>query len=163
MLHGVQPGPLLIQQHPEVFWGLISSMYVGNVLLVILNLPLIAIWVQVLRVPYRYLYPMIFIFCLIGAFSLNNNVGDVAIMVIFGGVGYLFRYFGYEAPPLILALVLGPILEDTFRQSLTISSGSFSVFYSRPISATFVLVTLFVLFSKPIRHVASTIFKKSES
>ncbi|OGP65153.1 MAG: transporter [Deltaproteobacteria bacterium RBG_13_47_9] len=142
MLHGVQPGPLLIQNRPEIFWGLISSMYIGNIILLILNLPLIAIWVQVLRVPYNYLFSMIFLLCLIGSYSLNNLVGDVAIMVIFGGIGYLLKYFRYEAPPLILALILGPIIEDSFRQSLTISEGSFSIFFTRPIAGVFLLATL---------------------
>lgn len=152
MLHGLQPGPLLIQNNPEIFWGLLASMYVGNVILVVLNLPLIAVWVQVLKVPYAYLFPMILLFCLIGAFSMNNMVGDVGIMVVFGGLGYLFRYFGYEAPPLILALVLGPILEDTLRQSLTIAGGSFTIFFLRPISAIFLIATFLILGSKLLSH-----------
>ena len=155
ILHGVQPGPLLVQNNPEIFWGLLASMYIGNIILVVLNLPLIAMWVQVLKVPYAYLFPMILLFCLIGSFSLNNMVGDVGIMVIFGGLGYLFRYFGYEAPPLILALVLGPILEDTFRQSLTIAGGSFAIFFQRPISAIFLIATCLILGSRLLRYLYS--------
>jgi putative tricarboxylic transport membrane protein len=128
-------------------------MYAGNVILVILNLPLIALWVQVLKVPYAYLFPMILLFCLIGAFSMNNMIGDVGIMVVFGGLGYLFRYFGYEAPPLILALVLGPIMEDTLRQSLTIAGGSFAIFFQRPISAIFLIATFLIMGSKLLSHI----------
>lgn len=153
MIHGVQPGPLLVQEHPDIFWGLISSMYIGNIILVVLNLPLIAIWVQVLRVPYSYLYPMILLFCLIGAYCLNNLVAEVTIMLIFGGVGYLLRYFDYELPPLILGFFLGPMIEDAFRQSLTISGGSFSIFFIRPIAGIFFVATFFILSSMLLRHV----------
>lgn len=150
MLHGVQPGPLLIQENPGIFWGLIASMYIGNVFLVVLNLPLIAMWVQVLRVPYSYLFPLILLFCLVGAFTLNNQIGEVVIMLIFGCVGYLLRRFRYEAPPLIIGLILGPILEDSFRQSLILSQGSFSIFFIRPIAATFLSIGLFILLSRPL-------------
>jgi putative tricarboxylic transport membrane protein len=152
MIHGVQPGPLLVQEHPDVFWGLISSMYVGNVILLVLNLPLIAIWIQVLRVPYSYLYPLILLFCFIGAYCLNNQVAELTIMLIFGGVGYFLRYFEYEVTPLILAFVLGPMIEDSFRQSLTLSGGSFSLFLTRPIAGFFLLATFFILFSKLLRQ-----------
>jgi putative tricarboxylic transport membrane protein len=153
MIHGVQPGPLLVQEHPEIFWGLISSMYVGNLILLVLNLPLIAVWVQVLRVPYSYLYPMILLFCLIGAYCLNNQIADLMIMLIFGGVGYLLRYFEYETTPLILAFVLGPMIEDSLRQSLMLSGGTFSLFLTRPIAGFFLLATVFILFSKVLRQV----------
>ena len=153
MIHGVQPGPLLLQEHPEIFWGLISSMYVGNLILLVLNLPLIALWVQVLRVPYSYLYPMILLFCLIGAYCLNNQVTGLMIMLIFGGVGYLLRYFEYETTPLILAFILGPMIEDSLRQSLTISGGTFSLFLTRPIAGFFLLATVFILFSKVLSQV----------
>ncbi len=158
MIHGVQPGPLLITEQPSVFWGLISSMYIGNIILVMLNLPMIPLWVQVLRVPYSYLFPMILLFCMIGAYCLNNMAGEVMIMVIFGGFGYLLRYFGYEAPPLILALVLGPMIEDRFKQSLTISGGSFSIFFTRPLALVFLVITLLILTLSLLRH---TVFKKT--
>ncbi len=145
MIHGIQPGPLLIQEQPAIFWGLIASMYIGNIMLVILNLPLIALWVQVLRVPYGYLFPVILLFCLTGAYSLNNQLGEVTIMVIFGLFGFLLRYFNFEAPPFILAFILGPMLEESFRQSLTISKGNFAVFFNRPIALIFLIITLFIL------------------
>ena len=115
MIHNIIPGPLLISQHPEVFWGLISSMYLGNIMLVLLNLPLIGIWVKILKIPYRLLMPLILLCCLIGAYSISSNVVDIIIMVIFGIVGYILRKFDYEMAPLILAYVLGPMLEKHFR------------------------------------------------
>jgi putative tricarboxylic transport membrane protein len=160
ILHGVQPGPLLIQNRPDIFWGLICSMYIGNIILVLLNLPLIAIWVQLLRVPYSYLSPMILLFCLIGAYSVNNMVEEVAIMIIFGGFGYLLKHFAYESPPLILAFVLGPMIEERFRQSLTISQGSFSIFFAHPISATFLFVTLLIVVSSGLSPIVMRRFRK---
>lgn len=144
-LYGIQPGPLLIRDHPQLFWGLIASMYVGNVMLLILNLPLISVWVQVLKVPYGILYPLILLFCLIGSYSLNNHIGDVIIMWIFGLLGFLMKKLRFEAAPLVLALVLGPMLEDNLRQALIISGGSFAVFFTRPLSAAFLLVSLVTL------------------
>ena len=135
MIHNITPGPMLITKHPDVFWGVISSMYVGNVMLLFLNLPLIGMWVKVLKVPYRILMPLILLFCLIGSYSVNNNVVEVFIMIFFGIVGYLLRKLDYEEAPLILAFILGPLLEQSFRQSLVISSGEFSIFFTRPISA----------------------------
>jgi putative tricarboxylic transport membrane protein len=142
LIHGIRPGPFLISNHPELFWGLISSMYIGNVMLLILNLPLIPLWVQVLKVPYRILFPLILLLCIIGSFSVNNSGFDVLVMVIFGVVGYLFRKFGYECAPLILAFVLGPLLELNFRQALLGSQGSFSIFFTRPIAAGAILVAM---------------------
>jgi putative tricarboxylic transport membrane protein len=109
MIHGVQPGPLLIQQAPELFWGVVASMYVGNIMLLVLNLPLIGLWVKVLKIPYVTLFPLILLFCLIGAYSLNSNPYDMLTMVVFGVIGYFMRKYGYEAAPLVLAFVLGPI------------------------------------------------------
>ena len=134
MIHGIVPGPLLIRDHPEIFWGLVGSMYIGNVVLVILNLPLIPLWVQVLRIPSKILYPLVLLFCLVGAFSINNNVFDITVMIIFGIVGWLCRRYGYEGAPLILAFVLGPMFEVNFRRSLLMSQGSFSIFFTRPIA-----------------------------
>jgi putative tricarboxylic transport membrane protein len=144
-IYGLQPGPLLIREHPDLFWGIIASMYIGNAMLLVLNLPLIPLWVQILRVPYVILYPLILLFCLIGAYSLNNNVGDVMIMGIFGVVGFLMKKFRFEPAPLVLALVLGPMLEDNLRQSLLISGGSFAPFFTRPLSAFFLIVSLAIL------------------
>jgi len=142
MIHGIQPGPLFITNYPELFWGFVASMYVGNAMLLVLNLPLIGIWVRVLKVPYGILYPLIFLFCLIGVYSLNNNVIEIFIMVIFGIIGFLLRKVGFEAAPFLLALVLGPIMEVSLRQSLLISQGSFTIFFSRPASAVLMFLSL---------------------
>ena len=145
LIHGLQPGPLLIKNSPELFWGVVTSMYVGNLLLLVLNLPAIGMWVQLLRVPYAILFPLIVVFCLVGSYSVNNNSADMMIMVIFGVAGYLMKKFGYEAAPLILALVLGPMLEENLRQSLILSGGSFAVFFTRPIAATLIVVSIVLL------------------
>jgi len=149
MIHGLTPGPLLIKNAPDLFWGTIVSMYIGNGMLLILNLPLIGLWVKVLRVPYYLLYPLILLFCLIGAYSIQNSTGDVILMLIFGILGFLMKKFGYDGAPLILALVLGQKLETAFRRSLIMSRGDFSIFISRPISLGF-LITAVVLLIIPI-------------
>ena len=149
MIHGLEPGPLLILEAPEVFWGVIVSMYIGNVILMVLNLPLIGLWVKILRIPYFFLFPLIILFCLIGVFSVRNNAADIVIMFVFGVVGYLMRKFHYQAAPLVLALVLGPMLEEAFRQSLITSRGSFAIFFTRPISVGFLIVA-FILLIIPI-------------
>jgi putative tricarboxylic transport membrane protein len=158
IIHGVQPGPLLMTSSPDVFWGLVASMYIGNVLLVLLNLPLIGLWVQLLKIPYRILLPLILLFCLIGAYSLNNSTFDVMVMICFGGVGYLMRKFCYESAPLVLAFVMGPILEQNLRQALLMSHGSFTIFVSRPISA----VTLAIAFLLLLSNVLPSMKKKRE-
>jgi putative tricarboxylic transport membrane protein len=150
LIHGVQPGPLLMQNSPDIFWGLVVSMYVGNAMLLLLNLPLIGIWVQLLKIPYRILMPLILLFCLIGAYSVTNSTFDVSLMIVFGGVGYLMRKFGYEAAPLVLAFVMGPLLEQTLRQSLLMSQGSFAIFVTRPISAVTLAVACLLLLSNLI-------------
>jgi putative tricarboxylic transport membrane protein len=147
IIHGVAPGPQLVNQHPEIFWGVIASMYVGNVMLLFLNLPLIGLWVKVLRVPYRILMPLILLFCLIGAYSVNYNIADVVIMIIFGLAGYVLRKFGYEMAPLLLAFILGPMLETAFRQSLILSDGTLSIFFNRPISAVALVISAFLFVS----------------
>ena len=147
MIHGVTPGPRLIIEHPVVFWGVIGSMYVGNAMLLILNLPLIGLWVRLLKVPYSYLFPFIFLFCLIGAYTVGNNIMDVHIMILFGILGYLMKKYGYEPAPLVLAFVLGPMFENALRQSLIISRGNPVIFLTRPIAAVFVLVALLLLVS----------------
>jgi putative tricarboxylic transport membrane protein len=145
MIHGLQPGPLLMKQAPDLFWGTIVSMYIGNGMLLVLNLPLIGLWVKVLKVPYYLLYPLIILFCLIGSYSIGNNAGDVIVMLIFGIVGYLIRKFRYEGAPLVLALVLGPMLEEALRQSLILSQGNFSIFVSRPLSLSFLILAVLLL------------------
>ena len=145
MIHGMQPGPMLVKEQPGLFWGAITSMYLGNAMLLILNLPLIGLWVKILKVPYPILFPLILLFCLIGAYSLNNSIVEVLIMVIFGLIGYLFKKFEYEAAPLILALVLGPMLETALRRSLLLSAGDPMIFLTRPISAVLMLISFFLL------------------
>jgi putative tricarboxylic transport membrane protein len=147
MIHGVTPGPLMMKQNPGIFWGVITSMYIGNGMLLVLNLPLIGIWVQVLKVPYKILFPLILLFCLIGVYSVNNAVFDIYIMLIFGIMGYLMKKFDYEGAPLVLAFVLGPLMENNLRKSLIISQGDFSIFFTRPLAAASLIVALFLLIS----------------
>ena len=147
MIHGLRPGPLLIQEAPDVFWGLIASLYVGNALLLVLNLPLIGLWVKILKIPYHFLFSLILLLCVVGSYITNNNAYDVIIMAIFGLVGYLMKKFGYEAAPLVLALVLGPMMETALRRSLVISDGGFAIFFTRPISGGFLVAALLILLS----------------
>jgi putative tricarboxylic transport membrane protein len=147
LIHGMQPGPMLLQAHPDLFWGVVTSMYIGNGMLLLLNLPLIGLWVLVLKVPYRILFPMILLFCLIGAYSINYSTMDILIMIVFGIVGYLMKKFQYEGAPLVLAYVLGPMLEMALRQSLTMSDGQFSIFFTRPISALGIVVAILLVLS----------------
>ncbi len=144
LIHGITPGPLLIKEHPEIFWGIIGSLYIGNIMLLVINLPLIPLWVQVLRIPDRILYPLIILFCIIGAFSINNNIFDIAVMFIFGIAGYLLRKLEYAPAPLILAFVLGPMFEVNLRRSLLMSQGSFTIFTARPIALS-VLIICFII------------------
>jgi putative tricarboxylic transport membrane protein len=148
VIHGIQPGPLLMGKYPELFWGTIASMYIGNAMLLILNLPLIGLWVQILKVPYRLLFPVILLFCFVGAYCMNSNSYDVLIMLIFGGIGYVMRKFRYEGSPFLLGLVLGPLMETSFRQALII--GSPFIFLRKPISASFLGVAILILVSKPL-------------
>jgi putative tricarboxylic transport membrane protein len=147
MIHGLRPGPLLMTEAPEVFWGVVASLYVGNVMLLILNLPLIPLWVKILKIPYHYLFPLILLFCIIGSYTTNNNSYDIIIMTLFGVIGYVMKKLDYEAAPLVLALVLGPIMENAVRRSLVISDGDVTVFFTRPISAFFLIAGLVILFS----------------
>jgi putative tricarboxylic transport membrane protein len=145
IVHNVQPGPLLMVQNPGLFWGIVASMYIGNLMLLVLNLPLIGLWVQVLRVPYRILFPLILLFCIIGVFSVSNSIFDIYVMIVFGILGYLMRKLGYEPAPLVLAFVLGPMMENNLRKSLIISDGSFWIFLERPISLTCLVLALVLL------------------
>ncbi|MFA5026476.1 MAG: tripartite tricarboxylate transporter permease [Candidatus Methylomirabilota bacterium] len=149
IIQGVTPGPLLLSQHPDLFWGVIASMYVGNVMLLALNLPLIGLWVRLLSVPYSILFPLIVIFCMIGSYSINNSTTDVLLMLGFGVAGYLLKKLSLETAPLVLAFVLGPMLETSLRQSLIKSEGGFGIFFSRPISAV-CLIAAFALVVMPL-------------
>jgi len=152
LIHGMRPGPFLLKDHPDLFWGVVSSMYIGNVMLLILNLPLIPMWVQVLKIPYRILFPLIILFCIVGAYSLNNSTFDVVVMMIFGVFGYLFRKFEFEGAPLMLAFVLGPMFETNLRQSLLFSKGSFLIFFNRPISAVFISIAILLLITSVLPY-----------
>jgi len=145
LIHGVSPGPLMISQHPGLFWGVIASMYIGNFILLILNLPFVPLFANILRIPKKILLPLVILFCITGMFTVNNAVFDIWMMLLFGGLGFLMRKWAYEAAPLLLALVLGPKLEVAFRQSLMISHGDFGVFMHRPISMIFILATVIFL------------------
>jgi putative tricarboxylic transport membrane protein len=147
MLHGLAPGPLFIKNSPEVFWGLIGSMYVGNLMLLVLNLPLIGLWIRVLQVPYFALFPLIILFSIIGSYTVAGNIEDVVIMIIFSVVGYLIKKFAYEPAPMVLGFVIGPLLETAIRRSMIMSKGSFGIFFQRPIAALFVSAALFMLLS----------------
>lgn len=146
LIHGIRPGPMLIQEHPDLFWGVVTSMYVGNGMLLLLNLPLIGMWVQVLKIPYRILFPLILLFCLIGVYSLNNSIWEIIIMSIFGVIGYLMRKFKYEPAPFVFALILSPIMENALRQSLLMSEGSFSIFFTRMISCILITAGMIMFF-----------------
>jgi putative tricarboxylic transport membrane protein len=145
MVHGISPGPLLISQQPDLFWGFIASMYVGNLVLLILNLPLVGIFVNLLRVPYPLLYPSILVFCILGVYAVNSSLVDVWIMATMGLLGYVLRKLDFETAPIVLGLVLAPMLEMSLRQSLAMSSGSYTIFGNRPITATMLSIALVLL------------------
>jgi putative tricarboxylic transport membrane protein len=159
LIHGVSPGPLMISQHPDLFWGVIASMYIGNFILLILNLPLVPLFANILRIPKRILLPLVILFCITGMFTVNNSVFDIWMMLVFGAMGFLMRKWAYEGAPLLLALVLGPKLEIAFRQSLMISHGDFGVFTNRPISMVFLLGTLVFLLIPVFRILVKTLKK----
>jgi TctA family transporter len=141
-IHGIQPGPQVMTARPDLFWGMIVSMWVGNLMLVVINLPLIQIWITLLKVPYRLLYLFILGFCCVGVYSLNNSTFDILLLAVFGVVGYAFSKWKLEPAPLLLAFVLGPLIEENLRRALLISGGDASVFVTRPLSAGLLLVAL---------------------
>ena len=147
LIHGVTPGPLLISKRPDLFWGVITSMYMGNIMLLIFNIPMIGIWVKILKVPYYILYPLILLFCVVGVYTVNNNEVEIYILLFFGLVGYVFRKLKFDLATFIIALVLGPMLEDRFRQSLVLSGGKFSTFFTSPLSLLFWSAVIILLFS----------------
>ena len=152
MIHGVQAGPLLMAEHPEIFWGVITSMYTGNAILLILNLPLIGLWVRILRIPYGILFPLILLFCLIGVYTVSYNFWEIVIMLVFGAAGYFMKKLEYEPAPLILGFILGRLSEESLRQSLTLSRGDFTVFLKDPISCgALILALILVVFPLFVR------------
>jgi putative tricarboxylic transport membrane protein len=142
LIHGITPGPFLLKEHPNVFWGVVASMYIGNVMLLVLNLPLVGMWAQLLRVPYAFMAPMIMVLTLVGVYSVNNSVFDIWVMLIMGVFGYLARKLKFDLGPLLLAFVLGPIMERSLRQALLMSNGSFGLFFTRPISGALMAVAI---------------------
>ena len=145
IIQGIQPGPSVMTEQPSLFWGLIVSMWVGNLMLLALNLPLIGLWVRMISIPYHFLFPMIVAFCSIGVFSLSNSTFDVYLMAIFGLLGYVFRKIDAEPAPLLLAFVLGPMMEEFLRRTLLLSRGDATVFFTRPISAIMLAVAAILL------------------
>jgi TctA family transporter len=164
IIHGIQPGPQVMQERPELFWGMIASMWIGNLLLIVLNLPLIGIWVRLLTVPYRLLYPAILVLCCIGIYSLNNSVVDVGLAILFGLLGYVLIKLHCEPAPLMLGFVLGPMLEENLRKAMTISRGDPSVFFTRPLSLSMLaiaLVLLLILVVPTVRRTRAEAFQES--
>jgi len=164
MIHGLAPGPLFITNSPEVFWGLLGSMIIGNAILLVLNLPLIGLWIKILRIPYYYLFPLIVLFSIIGAYTGSASIGDVVITIAFGFLGYLMKKFAYEAAPMVLGLVVGPLLETAIRRSMIMSRGSAMIFFNRPIAAVFMALALFMLLSPLLtrRRLGHEIIEKLE-
>jgi putative tricarboxylic transport membrane protein len=157
-IHNIQPGPQVMTKNPELFWGLIASMWIGNLMLVVLNLPLIGIWIKLLQVPYRLLYPAIMLVCTVGSFTTNNDMFEVWVAIAFGVLGYIFAKLGCEPAPLLLGFILGPMLEENMRRALVLSRGDYTVFFRRPISLTMLLLAAALL----ILIVAPAIRKKRE-
>jgi len=151
MIHGVVPGPMMITEHPDVFWGVIASMYIGNFILLLLNLPFIPFFAGILRIPKKVLLPLVMLFCLTGMYTVNNSISDIWLMLLMGVLGYLMRKWAYDAAPLLLALVIGPKMEVAFRQSLMLSHGNFGVFVERPFSLVFLLATFLFLVLPALR------------
>jgi len=146
IIKGIQPGPNMISGHPELFWGLVASMWIGNVFLLVLNVPLVRYWLSVFKIPYKVLFPAILFFCCIGTYSVNNSLEDVFVTAGFGLVGYLFLRLELDPAPLMLGFILGPMLEENFRRSLLLSRGSFTTFFTHPISATLLsIIGLFIV------------------
>jgi putative tricarboxylic transport membrane protein len=145
MIHGIQPGPRLVTQMPELFWGVIASFWIGNLLLLLLNIPFIGVWVSILKVPYRYLYPAVICLVCIGVYAINNNVFDVWLVLFFGIVGYVMRLLEFEPAPLLIGFILGPLLEENLRRALLLFRGDYSMFLQRPISATLIAMSVLLL------------------
>jgi len=145
MIHGIAPGPNLMTDQPALFWGLVMSFWIGNVMLVVLNLPLIGIWVRLLTVPYHLLFPAVLMFICIGTLSINNSPFDVMLVALFGALGYVMRYMDWPAAPMLLGFVLSPLMEEHFRRSLILSGGDFATFVDKPLSATLIVLTLALL------------------
>jgi TctA family transporter len=158
MIQGIAPGPQVMTERPQLFWGMIASMWVGNLMLVVLNLPLIGMWIKLLTIPYRMLYPAILLFCCVGVYSLSNSPFDVMQTAVFGVVGYIWVKLECEPAPLILGFILGPLMEENLRRAMLLSRGDATVFFQRPISLTMLLIAAFLL----VIVLAPTVRKKRE-
>ena len=145
IMKGIAPGPSLIAEHPDIFWGLVASFIIGNVLLVIWHIPFIRIWVQLLTIPFHLLYPAVMVMICMGVYSIHSSATDVLLLLVFGGLGYGMRLLGFQPAPLLVGLVLGPLMEEHLRRSLIVSRGDFLVFFEKPISAVVLLISLLVL------------------
>jgi putative tricarboxylic transport membrane protein len=144
IMNGLMPGPLLFQQHATFVWAVIASLYVGNVILLVLNLPLVGLWIKLLRIPYNILVVFILVFCIIGAYSLNNSVFDIGMMMFCGLLGYVAKKLDFPLAPAILTLILGPMMERSLRESLSMSLGDYSIFFTRPISLVLLVITAII-------------------
>jgi TctA family transporter len=142
IIQGIQPGAAVMTKRPDLFWGMVASMWIGNLMLLVINLPLIGIWVRLLSVPYRLLYPAILLFCVIGIYSTNTNVAELVVCAVFAVFGYMLLRFGCEPAPLVLGFILGPLMEENLRRSLVLSRGDPMVFLQRPISAVLLAMTV---------------------
>ncbi len=158
MVHGVNAGPQLVTEHPDVFWGFVASMYVGNLMLLLLNLPLVGLFVSVLRIPYAYLYPLIIMFCIVGVYEVSHSIVDVWIMLIMGLLGYALRKFNFDPAPLVLGLVIAPLFEQSLRQSLIMSNGDYLIFFTRPIALSLLAICAILL----IMSAVSFVMKKKD-
>ena len=168
IIHGIQPGPQMMVEHADMFWGLIASFWVGNVLLLLLNLPLIGMWVRLLTVPFRYLFPAALFFVCVGVYSTNNNLFDVGMVTLFGAAGYALIRLRFEPAPLLLGFVLGPMVEENFRRALLLSRGDLAIFVTRPISLGFVLacvllIALLLVSAVRQKHKAQAALEQSRS
>jgi putative tricarboxylic transport membrane protein len=153
MIHGIRPGPLFISEQPQIFWGLVASMYIGNIILIILNLPFVGIFVNLLRIPFRILFPIILLVCLVGTYSIASDIFELWVLLVSGIFGYVIRKLNYDIAPFLLALIIGPMIEMAFRQSLMRSGGSFSIFWSSPISLTLIILSGLLFFWNVYRGV----------
>jgi putative tricarboxylic transport membrane protein len=162
-IHGIVPGPQVMTKNASLFWGMVASMWLGNLMLLIINLPLIGVWVRLLKVPYRLLFPAILLFCCIGIYSINNQVTDVMAIGVLGMVGYALTKFGFEIAPLLLGYVLGKLLEENLRRALTISRGELTTFLTHPVSLGLLIVAALLLalaFSANVRRQREEIFSE---
>ena len=146
IIQGIQPGPLFIAQRPDLFWGIVASMYIGNVFLLLLNLPLVGLWVQFLRIPYRVMFPVVLLLCVVGTYSANKNVFDLWVMLGFGVAGYVLRKLEYDLAPFVIAFVLAPLLEQSLRQSLVMSPDGAMILIKRPVTALLFAVSVVLTF-----------------